>query len=627
MLDIALDTPLTPEQKEYLSIALQSAEALLTLLNDILDYSKIEAKKLDLENIEFDLRNVVEGVAYTLANRAEEKGLELAALIPPELPTNLLGDPGRLRQILVNLTGNAIKFTEKGEVVIHTEAVDEKDDQVQIRFSVHDTGIGIRSDRIQAIFERFIQADGSTTRKFGGTGLGLAISQNLVEAMGGEMVVESEYEKGSVFSFILGFEKQAQKEGEAKKNVTDLRGLKILIIDDNATNRIILSKMVEGFGAYPHAVIGGMEGVEALKQAREENALFDIVLLDMQMPEMDGEQTARAIFSDPRKKTLSVVVLTSMGKRGDAKRLQELGCAGYLLKPIKQQMLFDALVKIMNEKKNKLRGTGRLVTRHLVNEEKRQSQLILLAEDNLVNQKVAVALLQKAGYSVEVVSNGQEALDKTKEKKYGLVLMDVQMPIMDGLEASRRIRVHETDGAHTPIIAMTAHAMKGDRELCLAAGMDDYVSKPLDKRVLFTTIDRWTKKTTSDEKTAPHTPTSTGSRTNNSPPLDIKSALPRFGDDRAFFDEMSADFLANLPERILEMKSALEKTDAKALSRAAHNLKGMAATFSAEKLTEFSRVLEENSKRGELNQALHLIASIEQEAELVKEFLLKINSL
>ncbi|MBT3320717.1 MAG: PAS domain S-box protein, partial [Anaerolineae bacterium] len=322
MLDIALDTELSDEQKDYLNIAQQSAEALLTLLNDILDYSKIEAKKLDLEIIEFDLRNAVEGVAYTIASRAEEKGLELAALIPHDLPTDLLGDPGRLRQVLINLMGNAIKFTEKGEVVIRTKKVKETETHIKIQFSVEDTGIGIKADRLNAIFTRFTQADGSTTRKFGGTGLGLAISQHLVEAMGGEISVESEYGKGSTFGFTVEFEKQAQKEGEANITVTDLRGLNILIIDDNDTNRIILKKMVEGFGAKSHAVSRGQEGLDALLVARHTNQTpYDMVLLDMQMPEMDGEQVARAIFSDPRNKTLSVVILTSMGKRGDAKRL------------------------------------------------------------------------------------------------------------------------------------------------------------------------------------------------------------------------------------------------------------------------------------------------------------------
>lgn len=635
MLDIALDTPLSPEQKEYLTIALQSAEALLTLLNDILDYSKIEAKKLELETIEFDLRNTVEGVAYTLASRADEKDLELAALIPPDLPTNLLGDPSRLRQILVNLTGNAIKFTEKGEVVIRTEAVEESDDHVSIRFSVEDTGIGIKQERINAVFERFTQADGSTTRKFGGTGLGLAISQNLVDAMGGEMAVESEYGKGSVFSFQIGFKKQAQKESATEVQVTDLRGLKILIIDDNATNRTILNKMVDGFGAHPYAVSSGQAGLDALAQARAEDDLFDIVLLDMQMPEMDGEQTARAIFSDPRKKNLSVVVLTSMGKRGDAKRLEEVGCAGYLLKPIKQRMLFEALLKIMTEKKNKTPGTGRLVTRHLVNEEKRKSQLILLAEDNPVNQKVALALLQKIGHSVEVVNNGQEALDSVREKKYSLILMDVQMPIMDGLEATRQIRIWEDGKTHIPIIAMTAHAMKGDRERCLAAGMDDYVSKPLDKRILFAAIDRWSKeeadereevfsfseKLILDDDAAPLPPPLAGFPSNHNVPLDLVTALPRFGNDRAFFDEMSKDFVENLPERIQDLRNALQANDTDVLCRVAHNLKGMAATFSAHKLTELSKAIEEQDKEYDLAQAAQLVDEIEKETKTIREFL------
>ena len=490
MLDIALDTPLDPEQKDYLTIALDSAEALLTLLNDILDYSKIEAKKLDLEIIEFDLRNTVEGVAYTLAGRAEEKDLELASLIPPDLPINLLGDPSRLRQILINLTGNAIKFTEKGEVVIRTEAVEENEERVKIRFSVKDTGIGIKADRVDAIFERFTQADGSTTRKFGGTGLGLAISQHLVEAMGGEMSVESEYGKWSDFNFTLEFEKQAQKKVESTSKITDLHGLSILIIDDNATNRLILIKMAEGFGASAHAVERGQEGLDALLVNRHSDKNpYDMVLLDMQMPEMDGEQTARAIFSDPRNKNLSVVVLTSMGKRGDAKRLSNLGCSGYLLKPIKQQMLFDSLVAVMNEKESKLPGTGRLVTRHLVKEEKQKSQRILLAEDNPVNQKVAVALLQKVGHSVDIANNGKEAIERLKVSQYSLVLMDIQMPLVDGFEATRRIRAWEAGKSHIPIIAMTAHAMKGDRERCLKAGMDDYLSKPIDKRSLFTAID------------------------------------------------------------------------------------------------------------------------------------------
>ena len=630
MLDIALDTQLNPEQKEYLSIALNSAEALLTLLNDILDYSKIEAKKLDLEIIEFGLRNTIEDVAYTLANRAEEKGLELALLVPPDLPTELLGDPGRLRQILVNLTGNAIKFTEKGEVLIRAEAIEEREESVIIRFSVEDTGIGIKPERIEAVFERFTQADGSTTRKFGGTGLGLAISQHLVEAMGGEISVSSEYGKGTTFSFVLELKKQAQKESETEAKVTDLHGLNILIIDDNATNRVILEKMIAGFGAKSHAVASGKEGLDELLITRHtKKPSYDILLLDMQMPEMDGEQTVRSIFSDPRNKNLSVVVLTSMGKRGDAKRLEDLGCAGYLLKPIKQQMLFDALVKVINEKKTRPPGTGRLVTRHLVKEEKRKSQRILLAEDNIVNQKVAVALLQKVGHSVDVVDNGKEALKRVQKGNYTLLLMDVQMPVMDGFEATRQIRAWEAEKSHIPIIAMTAHAMKGDRERCLDAGMDDYLSKPLDKRSLFTAIDRWCKnlpegksslQEKQEEKPAA-AQTSAGVPLRKAAPLDIETALPRFSNDRDFFNEMSKEFVRQIPECILEIKTAYERVDAMALSLAAHHLRGTAATFSAKRLTKLTKILEEESGQGDLSRAERLIASVEKEAEVVVRYL------
>ena len=626
MLDIVLDTSLDAEQQEYLTIALESAESLLTLINDILDYSKMEAKKLDLEEIAFDLRNTIEGAAYTLVHQAEEKGLALASLIPPDLPTNLLGDPSRLRQILINLTSNAVKFTEEGEVLIRAKRIKEDDKQVEILFSVQDTGIGIPTDRLEAIFERFTQADGSTTRKFGGTGLGLAISQHLVEAMGGEMNVESEYGKGANFSFTLGFSKQAKITDESKVRVKNLRGLNILIVDDNATNRIILKKMIEGFGATSHSTTSGKEGIDALLIARHTNAIpYDILLLDMQMPEMDGEQTARAIFSDPRNKNLSVVVLTSMGKRGDAKRLQKLGCAGYLLKPIKQEMLFNALVRVMNEKAALPPGTGRLVTRHLVKEEKRRKQRILLVEDNPVNQKVAIALLQKDGHSVEMVENGKKAVEKIIANTYNLVLMDVQMPVLDGISATRQIRAWEAGVSHIPIIAMTAHAMQGDRERCLEAGMDDYLSKPLDKRSLFTMIDRWGIKPIIElekvDEIARRARVSASLPSKSSLPVDIDSALPRFSNDIEFFNEMSKDFIAQIPVCIENMAKALAEKDAFALRRSAHYLHGISATFSAEKVTGLCVELEERSGQSCLEDGPEIITEIEEEAKVVIDFL------
>lgn len=492
MLELALETRLNPEQRDYLQTALESAEALLALLNDILDFSKIEAGRLDLEIIDFNLRNTVEDVAYTLAQRADDKGLEMACLVHHDIPSALRGDPGRLRQILVNLASNAIKFTSHGEVVIRAELLDETDQQASIRFSVQDTGIGIPQDRQKAIFERFTQADGSTTRKYGGTGLGLAISQQLVEMMGGQIGVNSEPGKGSTFWFTATFDRQPERASVTLATPSDLLDLHVLGIDDNATNRTILMKMLRGFGCRISMAADGMEGLRMLRAAARSGDPFRVALLDMQMPNMDGEQTARAIKSDPAVSDTHIVILTSMGHRGDAARLEAIGCSGYLLKPIKQQQLFEALLAVLGKSPVETKDRSRrLVTRHTISEQKRECLNILLAEDNPINRKLAVTLLQKAGFHVETVENGLEAVKAVQTGIYSLVLMDVQMPEMDGFEATQNIRSWEGRKKHTPIIAMTAHAMKGDRERCLSAGMDDYVSKPLEAQELFDTIDRW----------------------------------------------------------------------------------------------------------------------------------------
>ena len=492
MLELALNTRLTHEQREYLSTALDSAEALLTLINDILDFSKIEARKLDLEIIDFDLRDTVENVAHTLAQRAHHKGLEIACLINHDVPSPIRGDPGRLRQILLNLIGNAIKFTEQGEVVIKVENVDETEEHATLRFLVEDTGSGVPLDRQGAIFGRFTQADGSTTRMYGGTGLGLAITRQLVELMGGQIAVDSDPGKGSIFWFTAVFEKRVGIPFATFAGSADLQGLHVLAIDDNATNRVILSKMLTGFGCRVTTAAGGKEGLDMLLAAMKDEDPFKLVLLDMQMPEVNGEQTVQLIREDPQVKDSEIVILTSLGSRGDASRFEALGCAGYLLKPVKQRQLFEALLAVLGQKQGEVDVRHpRLVTRHSISEQKRQSLRLLLAEDNDISRKLVVTLLQIAGYHVETVKNGLEAVKALERKRYSLVLMDVQMPEMDGFEATERIRILEGSERHTPIIAMTAHAMKGDREHCLDAGMDDYISKPLEPQELFDTIDRW----------------------------------------------------------------------------------------------------------------------------------------
>ncbi|GAB4526022.1 MAG: hypothetical protein Fur0018_11060 [Anaerolineales bacterium] len=586
MVELALDTQLTPEQRDYLNTARESAEALLSLLNDILDFSKIEAGQLDLEIIDFDLRTTVEGVAQTLAKKAEDKGLEMACMVYHDIPSGLRGDPGRLRQALVNLTGNAIKFTEQGEVVIRADLLDETDETVVVRFSVADTGIGIPPERQQAIFERFVQADGSTTRKYGGTGLGLAISRQLVAMMGGEMGLESQVGKGSTFWFTARFEKQPASTQAAPEipAPVSLQGVRILGVDDNATNRMILERMMEGFGCISTVVSSGEEAVSALRQAILQGNPFDAVLLDMQMPGMDGEQTLLAIKRDLQTRDTPVIILTSMGQRGDAARLREQGVAGYLLKPVRQQQLFDALATVLGAARQRtVRPAAQpstLVTRHTLSEQKRKAMRVLLAEDNPVNQKLALILLGKAGYSVDAVQSGAEAIAALQKGPYNLILMDVQMPEMDGLEATRRIRTLEGSTRHTPIIAMTAHAMKGDRERCLDAGMDDYVSKPLNAEELFTKMDKWMQ---AQAETSP-TPLAS--------PVDLPRALGHFGNDKLFYRDMLGEFLSHLNDETPKLSAALQAESFPALVQAARNLQGVAANFAATAIQETLQRLE-----------------------------------
>ncbi len=601
MLELTLDTALTAEQKDYLKTARDSADSLLGLLNDILDFAKIEAGRLDLEVIDFDLRTTVEGVARTLAHRAQDKGLELACIVQHDVPTHLRGDPGRLRQVLVNLVGNAIKFTQHGEVVVRV-ALEEADPKgASLLFTVNDTGIGIPPERAGAIFERFTQVDSSTTRHYGGTGLGLTIAKQLVEMMGGQIGVESEVGRGSTFWFTARFAKQPADTKPLQPAVVDVQTLNILVVDDHATNQMVMRKMLESMGCRRGWAFSGTEALQTLKNAIHAGAPYHIVLLDMQMPGMDGEQTLRAIKADPRIREVSVIVLTSMGQRGDAARLETLGCAGYLLKPIKREQLFEAMVAVMGRKDYQVKDSAaKIVTRHTLSEQKRAATCILLAEDNPINQKLAVIILQRAGYAVDVVDNGRLALEALLNKPYTLILMEVQMPEMDGFEATRKIRQDEVRQAagsrHIPIIAMTAHAMKGDRERCLDAGMDDYLTKPLEPQALVETLANWL----SDARQAALAPTkpSLSLSAVTGAGIDLNSLLPRFGNDRQFLLEMLGEFVEQARQRVGEMRQAAQDKNAAELLRLAHSLKGAAANFNAQALTNLAAEMEQAMRQG-----------------------------
>jgi PAS domain S-box-containing protein len=496
MTGLLLDTPLSREQREYAEAVRSSGDSLLSLINDILDFSKIEAGKLDLEILDFDLEMAVKDTVDMMAIKAEEKKLELACDIHHDVPALLRGDPGRLRQILLNLTGNAIKFTEKGEVVIRVALEDEDDTHARVRFSVKDTGIGIPKDRVNRLFTSFSQVDASTTRKFGGTGLGLTISKKLAEMMGGQIGIESEEGKGSMVWFTAMFEKQSGEGKNALPLPIDILGQRILVVDDNPINRTILRQQLLSWGCLAEEAPDGESALAKLREAVDVHSAFDIAIVDMVMPNMDGAMLGRKIKADPGLCEIFLVMLTSRGNRGDAKDMQEIGFAAYLTKPIKGPQLRDCLEMVVSRKTLEMKTHSLpVVTRHSISEDKKRNIRILLAEDNVVNQKVALRILEKIGYRADAVGNGKEVMSALENIPYDLILMDVQMPEMDGFEATAGIRAKEMDmGGHIPIIAMTAHAMKGYREHCLEAGMDDYVSKPIQPQSLIEVIGRWVDK-------------------------------------------------------------------------------------------------------------------------------------
>ncbi len=496
MAGLMLDTELTADQREFAETICASGDALLMIINDILDFSKIEAGMLQFELLDFELRNTVEGTVELLAERARDKKIELASLIYRDVPTKLRGDPGRLRQILTNLIGNAVKFTGHGEVIVRAEKVSETDEDAIIRFAVSDTGIGISEAARRNLFQPFTQADGSTTRKYGGTGLGLSISKQLVEMMGGEIGVESVAGRGSTFWFTARLDKQPAGSTAVQPGAPNLNGLRALIVDDNATNRKILSHQLSSWGMNHEEAQSGVRALELLRAAVASGEPYDLAVLDLMMPQMDGFELARAIKADADLAGVRLMLLTSCGQRGDGAIARKAGFAAYITKPVRQSQLFDCLNRVVSAEA----GSGaapsdapsRVLTKHMLNETLMISpRLILLAEDNIVNQKVAVRQFQKLGYHADVVGNGREALEALERVPYDLVLMDCQMPELDGYEATAEIRRREGEAKRTPIVAMTAHALEGDREKCIAAGMDDYVSKPVKSEELARVLQRF----------------------------------------------------------------------------------------------------------------------------------------
>jgi len=634
MTGLLLETELSREQRQFVDMLRASGEALLTIINDLLDFSKIEAGKLELETLDFDLHPVVEEVMSLLAEKAHAKKLELACLVHHDVPAALRGDPGRLRQILLNLVGNAIKFTEKGEVVLRARLEEQLDKAVIVRFEVTDTGIGIASADRERLFRPFTQADGSTARKFGGTGLGLAISRQLVELMGGRIGVESEEGRGSTFWFTTRLLTQPEGTRARPKPRENLRGLRVLVVDDNLTNRAILTEQARSWRMEVEDAADGEKALERLRAAASRGGRYDLAIVDMQMPGMDGLELGRAIHRDSLLAGTRLIMLTSIGLRGMAEESRRAGFSGFLTKPVGQSQLYDCLATVMGGAAPTT-AEAPLVTRHTIKEEKSRSRSrILVADDNETNQMVAVQMLRRLGCHSEVAANGLEVVEALKKIPFDAVLMDCQMPEMDGYEATRAIRSAEAaSGRHVPIIAMTANAMRGDREKCLQSGMDDYLAKPVKLQDLDQALKRWIKKgetTAAARRMVSRDAAGPRRKKVGEPraPLPVKDGPldPEiFGQlreaDRAggngFLAGLIQKYLQEAPTRILTLRDAVARADCAVVVKEAHALKGSAGALGALTMAAACGDLEILGRGGSLNGAERLLTRVEKEFDLV----------
>jgi len=607
MTELTLDSALTPEQREYLETVKNSAGSLLCLLNDILDFSKFEAGKVRLEEIDFNLHELIKSTVSTLAVQAYTKGLELLCHIRPDVPEGLRGDPVRLRQVMMNLIGNSIKFTEKGEIVVRVEAVpdtrepsdEEREYPVILNFSITDTGIGIPKDRVEDIFESFTQADGSTTRRYGGTGLGLAICKQIVSLMDGNIRVQSEPGKGSTFNFTAFFGHASSERGEKFTLPATLSRKSVLIVDDNYTNRIILREMLTGWGFYSEEADNGEEAFNKLIMAKKSGKPFQMALLDFQMPRMDGYQLAEKIKNTPELADTVMLLLTSAGQSDDIERCNELGIIDCLSKPVYRDILFEKLMVVFGKKVDK----KALHTEKKEIKRAERSLHILLAEDVMTNQKLASSLLKKRGHSVVIANNGKEAVEALKKEPFDLVLMDIQMPVMDGLEATEIIRNSHLLDSQIPIIAMTAHVMKGDRERFLEAGMNDYISKPLKVKEVFKVIEQF------------------ASRKIDKDIIDRKSALETAEGDEELLLELWEIFINEVPKIMEELKKAIDENKADLIQVHAHSLKSSAGHVGALSMKEIALELELAGRDKNFTAVPHIYEKLAVEFEKVRNVL------
>ena len=607
MIDLVMDMDLNPEQKKFLKMAMSSSYSLLDIINDILDFSKIEAGKMQLEKTGFNLEGTIHGLCNTLSHRAHEKGLEFLLDIDPDVPVNLVGDPTKFRQVMVNLVGNAIKFTDEGEIELSIGVEGRSDGDVKLHVFVRDTGIGIPDDKNEVILESFTQVDGSTTRKYGGTGLGLAISKRLVEMMDGELWIESKAGEGSTFHFTSVFELQSGPQPAMNTNVRDLKGMSILIIDDNVSNRIILEKMIAPWGMIVTDVASGGEGIKEVMGAQGSGKPYDLILLDYLMPEMDGESVARELRSRGIKDTPIIMLTSAEGPRN----YREIGINTCLMKPVTPSDLMDAILTIISGFEGN--ETDLASVKDDAPVYSLGSLRILLAEDNEVNQIVEMEMLKKHGLKPVLAENGLQAVEKFEEGDFNLILMDVQMPEMGGVEATRQIReIEKSTGGHITIIALTAHAMKGDKERFLGIGMDGYISKPIRNdefieviRECMPTVDTEGVKSEADVET-------------DSNVLDVGSLMELVSGDRDVVNKVLNLYSKKLPGKVKALEGAIDASDFEEIKAIAHDLKGSSASITAKNVQNAAAELEGATQTEDIDAVRTSMSGLKEELDMLE---------
>ncbi len=639
MSELALNTELSEEQREYLDVVLDCSNSLMRVINDVLDFSKIEAGRLVIETVDFDLVSLVKGVLGVFASSTAKKKVELIRDVPPVVPRWLQGDPTRLRQVLLNLVGNAAKFTHQGSINVSVAVVRETDCEVTLEFAIADTGIGIPDDRLAAIFESFTQADGATTRRYGGTGLGLAISKQLVDAMGGKIWVESTMGEGSRFCFNLTLARSPRQpetdvvvgESQDEGRLPDLSGRRILIVDDNASNRHVLSDTLRSWRGRPDVAFGGQEALDILRVAHDKSEPYHLVLLDAQMPGIGGLEVARVLAEQSCFGHPEVVILSSLGDQGMIDPDRRLSCRAFLTKPVRRGVLCDMLLEVFSDVPVEAPpvATASAPSKSIKAREGSSDQFregrgvrILLVEDNAINRVVARGILEDYDCAIVDAENGRIALDLLDQERFDLVLMDVQMPVMDGLEATRQIRRDER-WADLPIIAMTAHAMVGDRERCLGAGMSDYVSKPVRVEVMQSMIEKWLRAPLPDRADAPADGVAGGDQQALpavDPPMDTPKAIRQLSNSRALFDKVARVFIDTAPELVKELRSASDHHDATRLHAAAHSIQGAALNLCAPSVHNLALRLEGLAREGYLEEAGSVASELAAEVGRLRDF-------